>query len=326
MAINAHQLSWPQELLNAFGGKLVSVSERDYFQVRERCESLQLEEDVFRQLFDIYLQIAAWLNQAAGSDREPNIIGINGAQGSGKSTAAHILKCVLECCYGKRVCVISLDDLYLSKEQRAVLARDVHPLLVTRGVPGTHEIKLGIEILEQLQTADDNARTAIPSFDKAHDDRRRPEHWPVFTGKPDIIVIEGWCVSAIPQTDDDLLRPVNELERLKDHDGVWRRFVNEQLQRYQELFNRIDFLIMLKVPGFVQVQEWRMLQERKLWQDVEARNENPRALMDEEQIYWFIEHFERLTRWILNEMPSRADLVLDINEAHQIAGIVLKGG
>lgn len=323
MSTKAHKLVWPKKMLEAFDGVLVSVGEREFHKVRAQCESLALSENIFEGLYEIYLQIATWMNESIEAGKPLWLIGLNGAQGTGKSTAAVILKTIFECCYNKKVCILSMDDIYLTRRERADLARNVHPLLVTRGVPGTHDLTLGLQILETLKTAGENSRTKIPVFDKSNDDRLREDRWKIYTGKPDLVILEGWCVSALPQSDDMLKQAINELERLHDHDGVWRRFVNRQLVEYQALFDKIEYLIMLKVPGFYQVYEWRLLQEKKLKQAVESVGKRSRAIMDEDQIRWFIEHFERLTRWMLDEMSKRADLVLGLNEAHRITSVAL---
>ncbi len=321
MTTKAHKLAWPDEMIKRFGGALVPEAEEEFNVVYRECQSLQITEEVLQGLYSIYLQVAAWLVLTLDVRNGTRLIGINGAQGTGKTTAAVILKQILEICHGLKVCVLSMDDIYHTREQRAVLAREVHPLLITRGVPGTHDLNLGLELIDSLKNADQNSRTRIPVFDKANDDRVREEQWPVFDGRPDIILIEGWCVSAKPQPVERLLQPINELERLQDHDGVWRSFVNQQLENYQLLFNQIEFLIMLKAPGFRQIFEWRSLQEQKLKKSVDV--DQARALMDEEQIKRFIEHFERITRWMLEDIPARANLVLLIDEVHKIVGVNL---
>ena len=218
MATKAHKISWPEKMLRMLGGALEPVTEENLKTVHKACRSLQLDEDVFQGLYSVYLQIASWITILVNNDDRTKLVGINGAQGTGKSTAAFILKNILETCYKRRVCVVSMDDIYHTRNERAVLARDVHPLLVTRGVPGTHDIELGLNIISCLINADSNSRVKIPCFDKAVDERRPEDQWPVFAGKPDIIILEGWCVSAIPQPQETLVQPVNELERLHDHD------------------------------------------------------------------------------------------------------------
>ena len=70
------------------------------------------------------------------------VVGICGAQGSGKSTLTAVLRKLLEM-RGLRVASLSLDDLYLTRGERRELAARIHPLLATRGVPGTHDVELG---------------------------------------------------------------------------------------------------------------------------------------------------------------------------------------
>src|SRR6185437_8649015 len=76
----------------------------------------------------------------------PLVLGLCGAQGSGKSILARSLADRFAS-RGRRVAVLSLDDLYLTKAERSRLAQEVHPLLGTRGVPGTHDVALGLQIL-----------------------------------------------------------------------------------------------------------------------------------------------------------------------------------
>ena len=78
---------------------------------------------------------------------KPLIIGINGSQGSGKSTLADYLCTMLNERYQLRCVSLSLDDFYLTKLERQQLASQVHPLLETRGVPGTHDIPLALETI-----------------------------------------------------------------------------------------------------------------------------------------------------------------------------------
>lgn len=270
----------------------------------------------YQGLYRIYLHLAVWFEHRLlrGATSVP-VIGINGSQGSGKSTAAALLKCILTRVFERRVCVFSLDDLYLKREQRQVLARDVHPLLITRGVPGTHDIALGCTLIDTLRNARVDSRTPIPQFDKAADEPVDSRQWPVFEGRPDCIVFEGWCVGARPEPDTRLRTPINRLERTEDARAIWRGYVNRWLHDYARLFVKVDNLMMLKVPSFDQVYEWRLLQERKLADSASGR------VMSDEQVGRFVSHFERLTRWQLEEMPQRADVLLHLDEQHRIAGV-----
>lgn len=284
----------------------------------ERMRRHQLDVDLAERLIAVYLPLSTWV--AAQTAAQPLVLGISGAQGAGKSTLSDFLKLLLESVHGLKVAAFSLDDLYKTRAERSRLAREVHPLLVTRGVPGTHDPDLGLDTLNALCTAGPYTLTAIPSFDKAADDRKPVPEWLTLRGQPDIILLEGWCLGAIPQTEEALQEPINDLERNEDADGTFRRYVNEQLRGdYARLFARLDRLIMLKVPGMDCVFEWRALQEQKLADSLEKTGRH--RLMNATELRRFIMHYERLTRHILAEMPGRADLVLHFNEQHQLTQI-----
>ncbi|MFC4254807.1 kinase [Altererythrobacter xixiisoli] len=243
---------------------------------------------------------------------QPLLVGINGAQGSGKSTLCHFLELLLHQ-RGLQAITVSLDDLYLRKAERAELADAVHPLFATRGVPGTHDTALAHKVFDDLlggQPAD------VPRFDKAVDDRSPDAH--SSTPPVDIVLFEGWCVGARPQDEVALAEPVNSLEREEDPLGIWRGTVNRYLQTdYAALFARMDILVMLAVPGFESVKANRLLQERKL----AAARPDAAGLMDEAAVERFIMHYERLTRHIAQEMPARADVVLRLGDDQRPIGL-----
>lgn len=248
-------------------------------------------------------------------------VGLCGTQGSGKSTLAAALKGLLEA-RGITVAVISIDDLYMTRRERLELAERVHPLLRTRGVPGTHDVALGRETLRTLATP---GVVALPSFDKSRDDRRPLDLWQTVSAPVRVIILEGWCVGAVPQEGASLLEPVNALERDLDADGTWRRFVNDSLAGpYQPLFAMLDLLILLEAPDFDVVYRWRLEQEHKLREQVIAEGGDLSRVMDDQEVRHFISHYERLTRHILREMPSRADVVVRLNEQRTPLSITLK--
>lgn len=246
------------------------------------------------------------------------IIGINGSQGSGKSTLADYLCTMLSERYALRCVSLSLDDFYLTKLERKQLATKVHPLLETRGVPGTHDIPLALETIASL--IDGSGETLIPRFDKSRDDRMPLEQCDSISGPVDIIVFEGWCVGAEAQTAEQLVKPLNSLETERDTDGVWRNTVNQALAgEYQTLFAKLDQLIMLQAPSFDTVFNWRLEQEEKLVArlDNSASGEHD-GIMSASQIGEFIAHYQRITEQSLIEMPLRADHLFRLNSERQI--------
>lgn len=240
----------------------------------------------------------------------PLILGLCGSQGSGKSTLAAALKADLEK-DGRRVAILSLDDLYLGGAERARLAHDIHPLFRTRGVPGTHDVARGIAIIDAVRAG---RPVELPRFDKARDE---PFAGMEAVAPPlDLLIFEGWCVGARPQQERALESPVNALERDEDRDGVWRRHVNAQLGGpYADLFARLDRLVLLAAPDFAVVRQWRGQQEDEL----RAKGGGDKV-MDEAGLDRFVQHYERLTCHILAEMPSWANLVLPLDRERRLRG------
>lgn len=260
--------------------------------------------------------IAGWRREAL----RPIVVGVCGPQGSGKSTLCTVVAALLEA-RALRTAVLGLDDLYLPKARRAALAAAIHPLFKTRGPPGTHEVTLGLKVLDALTLGGPEETVALPTFDKASDDRRAPDQWPRIKTPFDVVLFEGWCVGARPQASAALAKPINTLEAEEDPAGRWRASVEAALAGpYQTLFGRLDRLILLKAPSFEQVYAWRAEQEAKLAASLEAAPDPDRRTMSPDELRRFIMHYERLTRHILAEMPSRADVVVELGTGREVLG------
>ncbi|MGI9238106.1 MAG: hypothetical protein ACR2QZ_11955 [Woeseiaceae bacterium] len=248
--------------------------------------------------------------------RVPFLLGINGAQGTGKSTLADFVRVAAESMLDWNVAVLSIDDFYYTHDERQLLSRDVHPLLATRGVPGTHDVEMLEAYIERLRTARRNDEIALPRFDKSTDDRADESRWPVVKGPIDLIILEGWCVGTRPQSAEELEQPMNALERDDDGDGRWRRYVNDHLEtNYKKIFAQLDMLVFLAAPSFDAILRWRLEQEQKLSDISPSRSA---GLMNEQQIRGFIEFYERLSRANLATLPNIADVVYELDEAHSI--------
>lgn len=243
------------------------------------------------------------IEHALGAPRDRAlIVGLCGAQGSGKSTLA----AAIAARFAGSV-ALSLDDLYLTRAARQQLAIDVHPLLATRGVPGTHDVDLGIATLERLARG---LPVALPRFDKATDDRVDPRLWSVIPECVRLVIFEGWCVGARPQPDAVLVTPVNELERTHDPSGRWRRYVNAALAGgYQRLFAPIDHLVLLRAPSWAQVLVWRQEQEAAL----RRSGAGGAGVMSDAEVAQFVSHYERLTRNIMDHMPAYAHTTIQLD-------------
>jgi D-glycerate 3-kinase len=185
------------------------------------------------------------------------------------------------------------------------LGRDIHPLLATRGVPGTHDLHLLLSTLDALVGPSTHWPLAVPRFDKGRDDRAPREQWQHVDGPPDLVIFEGWCLGVPPQEDIELGLPVNALERDEDADGTWRNFVNSQLAAYAAAWARIDRLAVLQAPGWDVVRTWRGQAERE-------HAGAPRAMNDAE-LDRFLSHYERISHHALRTLPARADILVELD-------------
>lgn len=246
--------------------------------------------------------------------RRPYLLGLSGLQGSGKSTLARVIKSQAES-RGIPTEVLSLDDFYYSRAEREMLAKEIHPLLRTRGVPGTHEIELLLSVLAALPRASEKLPVPYPRFDKGRDTRLPPSRWPRVTRPPKLVILEGWALGIRPQTAAALNAPVNELERKEDADGAWRRWVNKQLRTYQPLWRKLDALIVLQAPNWDVVRRWRNEQEQAL-----IARHAPLA-MDAKAMERFLAHFERLSRHALATLPQLADSWVEYDTERHVTGL-----
>lgn len=225
------------------------------------------------------------------------LAGLNGAQGSGKSTLANG---VAERAEG--VLVLSLDDFYLTRTERERLAREVHPLCKTRGVPGTHDVALLDATLAALA---DSGQTALPRFDKLADDRLPQAEWPRHSRRPATVLLEGWCVGLRAVDVPAWQGPLNDLEAELDPRGEWFAWSHAALARdYDPLWQRLGLLVSIEVPDWQTVIDSRLRQEQGLAAAAGRRG------MDRAEVTRFAEHYERYTRALWAAMPARADLLL----------------
>ncbi len=280
-------------------------------------EQQQLPHDYQQLCNQWFSTLVEKVSSHQSSADKPIVIGINGAQGSGKSTLAGLLCFILNKHFKLNTIALSLDDFYLTRGQRQTLAQDVHPLLSTRGVPGTHDVDLAIDTIKKLQSQ--QYPVEIPRFDKAIDDRAAMSEQ--IATPVDVIVFEGWCVGAQAQNEADLVSNVNALEANEDQDQIWRRYVNRQLSdHYPALFRLIDTWVMLKAPSFDSVYQWRLEQENKL----RAKSSAKQHVMDSQQIARFIQFYQRTTENILKTLPDKVHYLYVLDDKRQVTEMIVK--
>ena len=269
-----------------------------------------------------YPRVIDWL--LAALDRHKGstyVLGIYGAQGTGKTTFAELLSRYLKDRHDKAVANLSIDDFYYSRAERQQLAADVNPLLATRGPPGTHDVDLALATIRRLTALAPGESIRIPRFDKATDDRAPASAWPTVAGPVDLVILEGWCIGCTPSTPAALAEPLNALERNQDRDGSWRRFVNEAIGEYQPLFALLCGVVMLKAPSLAAATDWRHEQESKLRQSGRAAADRA---MTPSEIDRFLQLFERVSRRTEAEMEHRADVICHLSADHLIKAVTLR--
>ena len=281
-----------------------------------------LDTPIKRRLAVCELPLAQWIYERQQGAERALLVGINGPQGCGKSTTVVSLKSLLEQYYGLRVAIVSIDDFYLTRATRRSLAESVHPLLITRGVPGTHDVSLAMDILEKLRSPGSHASLPVPHFNKAVDDRFPESAWPVFRRPVDVVLFEGWCVGATPQPAEALQTPLNNLEQTEDAAGVWRRYVNDALATgYRELFAMLDALMLFSCGDFSWVYDWRKQQELENARRAEARGSATTAIMNDAQLKRFVLHYERITRHCQASLPGLADVVVPLSKSREVSAL-----
>ena len=268
--------------------------------------------DKIGKLNKFYLPLSQWIYSIYKKNNKTKVIGLSGGQGAGKSTITGILKFILKRKYGLDLCVFSIDDFYKTKAERRRMSKKIHPLFLTRGVPGTHDLSLINKTIKRLKRR--NFKTVlIPKFDKSIDDRFRKSKWQKIKTPPDIIIFEGWCIGARHQKNSDLKKSLNSIERKHDTNLSWRKVVNNHLKnQYRKLFSKIDKLVYLKAPNFEHIFKWRLIQEQKM-----KLTSKTKKIMSKSQVKEFIMFYERITKQMMKDFSRISDITVFLDKSHR---------
>jgi D-glycerate 3-kinase len=245
-----------------------------------------------------------------------------GGQGTGKTTISSIIKIILEKYFKLKVFKISIDDFYKTRKERLNLSKKVHPMLATRGVPGTHDVQMMLDFFKKAKSKNFK-KIDLPNFNKAADDRFPKKYWYKIKEKPDVIIFEGWCVGAKAEINKTLKKSINSLEKVNDQKLIWRKHVNKQLKmKYKDLYSQLNCMIYLKAKNFSLLQKWRLKQEHKLW--LKTKKSSSHKIMSKGDVINFMQTYQRITENMFKKMPKYASIVLNLNSNHQIKSAVYK--
>ncbi|RGB42271.1 P-loop containing nucleoside triphosphate hydrolase protein [Rhizophagus diaphanus] len=241
---------------------------------------------------------------------KPLIVGLNGIQGCGKTTIANELVKYLKVTNNLSVVTCSIDDFLLTYKDQCKLAEKNfgNKLLEFRGQPGTHDILLGKQILQELCDVQkkysdlhekleeegsmkfSNLSVSIPSYDKSLNNGRgdRSPNWNVILPPIHIILIDGWCL-GFNHLSSSKLKEVydnaSSCSALKSHPISHLEIINENLKQYEEnWYPFLDIFICIEAEDINYVYQWRLEQEHNM-------KKTGKNGMSDEQVKSFIDRY-----------------------------------
>ncbi|MEL6931076.1 MAG: glycerate kinase [Cyanobacteria bacterium J06600_6] len=290
-----------------------------FSEVEALCQTIGIADGQRTLVSFEQLWLPVALNLAAKQDKYDRtyIQGILGGQGLGKTTLCKILQRILSY-FGLATAILSIDDLYLTYGERKALQQQ-DPRLIWRGPPGTHDVALGLEILDRCRkkkNKNTNVRILMPRFDKsAYDgagDRLKAES----ISQPDILLFEGWFVGVQPLVEYPAIFPK---PIVTPEDREFARDNNQRLQDYLPLWDKLDSLIVLYSEDYHLSQQWRREAEQKMIA-------TGRSGMSDEECDRFVEYFWKALHpdLYIKPLTQTADLVIEIKGDHTLGRIDLK--
>jgi len=293
----------------------------DYFKLLNKEKILgKSKAEKIKSLKNFYIPISFWIENKYKKKGKTLILGFSGGQGSGKTTIAKILKIILKKFFKRKIYISSIDDFYKTLRDRSKMAHNIHPLFKTRGVPGTHDINL-IKKFFYFLKKNKFLKIKLPKFDKSQDNRLKEKYWFNIKEKPEIVILEGWCVGAQPQSNFLIKKPINSLEKYEDKDLTWRKYVNKKLKKeYKKIFLMIDYYIFMKIPNFKMVFKWRLLQENKLRKNSKFK----KNIMSYNEIKRFIMFYQRITLQMIKDLSKSSSVIVLLKKNHEIKKLLFK--
>ena len=299
-----------------------------YRVVKKKCfkfiKSQETSKEKFknkeRMIKKYLIPVSFWISDKCKS--KPYFIGLAGGQGTGKTTISSILKIILINYFNLNVFKISIDDFYKTRKDRIRLSKKIHPMLMTRGAPGTHDIKMMLDFFKNAKKKKFK-KMKLPLFDKSIDDRLPKNKWYEIKKRPDVIILEGWCVGAKAQTNLEIKKSMNSMERTMDKQLKWRKYVNYNLKTsYKKLFKQLEALLYLKASSFNQLRKWRLKQEKKL--KLKTKSNKNLKIMNKKDVISFMQTYQRITENMFINVPKYASIIINLNSSHQIKSVIYK--
>ncbi|MEK6939740.1 MAG: P-loop NTPase fold protein [Nanoarchaeota archaeon] len=244
------------------------------------------------------------------SDGKTIIVGIQGGQGTGKTTIVQFLEKQLKK-KGFNVQSFSIDDYYKSWKERKALQQKYpsNPFYhISRGLPGTHRVKFLLETLQKTKAGKD---FEIPVFDKSLYDGKGDvlSKTRKVKGRQDFVIVEGWCVGMPEVSSQKFLEICDKNNNIKKLDPKLQdhKIVLGFLKGYQPIWKLLDYQIMLKADSPEVHKKWRLLQEKRL-KAVKGMG------MSKKEVHAFVEPFLPFT-YVCYDL-IKPDVKILIDEKH----------
>ncbi len=262
-------------------------------------------------IWGLALPLLSDIQQKQSSQNERSLFGISALPGCGKTCLGKWLEASAKI-LGISLKVLSLDDFYLPSNELDLAMKD-NPWEVPRGLPGSHSIDLLESSLDNwLSSGSVNA----PQFDKSLRDGSGDRSGWINT-QADILLLEGWFLGCHP-----LDISLNQLEKefvnhppLTSNEKEYRSRVQNQLDKYLPIWQRIDRLWHIKLKDFTSSSHWKVEQETQM---LRTRG----SALKGEQLLSFV-------RMIQASIPQESlmniscDVRIEINKEREILQILL---
>ncbi len=281
------------------------------------CHTLKiaLNETLLLTFWNLWLPLAMQLVWEKDKLGRALIQGILGGQGTGKTTLTSMLEIILAR-LGKTSIAISLDDLYKTYIDRQQLQAE-DPRLKWRGPPPTHDVELGIKILDELRENNRQEPIYIMRFDKSAYEGKgdRSPHNEIIN-PVDIVLFEGWFVGVEPVAESVFIQPPPPI--ITSTDIAFAKDTNNRLKNYLPLWQKMDRLMVFFPTDYRYSKEWRKEAEHKAIA-------MGKAGMSDREIDEFVDYFWQALHPDLFVKPlltnPRVNLVVEIEKDRSIRNL-----
>ena len=221
--------------------------------------------------------------------------------------------------HGLKAITVSIDDFYMPHSEFQA-RKQTSPTLTLhhgRGLPGTHDIALGLHVLSSLKQGIFPVR--IPRYDKSAyngvGDRCPESEWLSVQDCRDVVLFEGWMLGFRSITNASRLQTVADDFRVSIEQV---EAINHHLQSYQEhWYPSLDAFVHLDTQDINIVYAWRLQQEQDL------RQHSGKQCMADEEVKHFVDRFMICYRLYWPNLSLQPQSILSADRQHRCMQICI---